>query len=55
MNVVIGVLIRHFLGAVGATGIASDDEIKQVVGAIVTLTMIGLSLYSTRKEIKAEK
>jgi len=55
MNVIIGVLIRHFLGAVGATGIASDDDLKQIVGALVTLTMIGLSLYSKRKEIKAEK
>ena len=55
MNVIIGVVIRHFLGAVGATGIASDDEVKQIAGAVVTLGMIALSLYAKRREIKAEK
>ena len=52
MNVIIGVVIRHFLGAVGATGIASDDEVKQIAGALVTLAMIALSLYAKRAEIK---
>lgn len=52
MNVIVGVLIRHFLGAVGATGVASDDELKQIVGALVTLAMIALSIYQKRHEIK---
>ena len=52
MNVIVLVLIRHFLAAVGVSGVVSDDQLKQIVGAIVTLAMIGWSIWSKRQQIK---
>jgi hypothetical protein len=52
MNVIVGVVIRHFLAAVGAAGVVSDDEVKQIVGAVVALLMVGWSLWQKREQIK---
>ena len=53
MNVIVSVLIRHFLAAVGVSGLVSDDQLKQIVGGLVTLAMVGWSIYAKRHEIKA--
>jgi hypothetical protein len=55
MNVVISVLIRHFLAAVGAAGFVSGDEVKAIAGALTTLAMIGWSLWQKREAIRAER
>lgn len=52
MNVVIAVLLRHGLAAIGMTGVVSDDEMKQVAGAVVTLLMIAWSLWAKRHQIR---
>lgn len=52
MNVVISVVIRHFLAAVGVAGFVSGDEVKQITGALVTLAMIGWSLWQKREAIR---
>ena len=54
MNVIVSVVIRHFLAAVGVSGIVSDDQLKQIVGALVTLAMVGWSLYQKRDQISAK-
>lgn len=54
MNVVVSVVLRHFLAAVGVSGVVSDDEVKQIVGAVTTLVMILWSLWSKRDEIRAQ-
>ena len=55
MNVIVSVVIRHFLAAVGVSGIVSDDQLKQIVGALVTLAMVGWSLYQKRDQITGKK
>jgi hypothetical protein len=52
MNVVIQVIVRHALSAIGFTGVVSDDEMKQIAGAVVTLLMIAWSLWSKRQQIR---
>jgi hypothetical protein len=52
MNTIVSVLIRHFLAAVGVSGVVSQDEVQQIVGAIVTLAMIAWSIWSKREQIK---
>lgn len=54
MNVVISVVVRHFLAAVGAAGFVSGDEVKQIVGALTTLAMIAWSLWQKREQIHAK-
>lgn len=54
MSVVISVVLRHFLAAVGVSGVVSDDEVKQIVGAVTTLVMVAWSLWSKRDEIRAQ-
>lgn len=55
MNVIIQVLVRHGLGAIGFSGVLSDDEAKQIAGALVTLAMIGWSLWQKRDQIRGER
>lgn len=52
MNVVISVLIRHGLAALGMTGVVSGDEVKLIAGAVTTLLMIGWSLFEKREAIR---
>lgn len=51
MNVILQVIVRHGLSAIGFSGVISDDETKQLVGAVVTIAMIAWSLFQKRDQI----
>lgn len=55
MNVVIQVVVRHALTAIGFSGVLTDDEAKQFAGALVTLAMIAWSLYQKREQIRSAR
>ena len=44
IRIVAGV-IRHILTAVGGAGLLSDDELYQIISAIVLLVGLGWSMY----------
>lgn len=54
MNVIVQVLVRHGLSAIGFSGVISDDEAKQIAGALVTLAMFAWSLYQKRDQIRGK-
>ena len=55
MNVIIQVLLRHGLSAIGFSGVLSDDEAKQIAGALVVLGMAVWSLWQKRDQIRGTK
>ena len=55
MKVLVGILVRHSLGALGASGVViSDDQITQIAGAVTTLAMIAWSIWEKRQRIADE-
>lgn len=52
MNVVIQVILRHALSAIGFSGVISDDEAKQIAGAVTVLAMAAWSIYQKREQIR---
>lgn len=50
---IIGAVIRHLLGAVGAVGWMSDGQAEQVAGALALLVSIGWSIYQKKQAAKA--
>ncbi len=49
---IIGAVVRHLLGAIGALGFVSDSEAEQLAGALALIVTIGWSVY---QKIAAEK
>jgi 2-methylcitrate dehydratase PrpD len=46
---IIGAVLRHLLGAVGAVGWMSDSDAEQVAGALALLVTIGWSIWQKRQ------
>ena len=55
MIVVLQVVIRHLLSAIGASALVSDGDMQQIAGAVMTVCAIAWSLYQKREEIKARQ
>ena len=57
MNPNIASLIRHLLTAAGgfivAKGLASADQVGELVGAVVSIAGIGWSIFNNRKNAAA--
>lgn len=58
MNPNISSLIRHLLTAAGgflvAKGLASADQVGELVGAIVSIAGVGWSIFNNRKNAAAK-
>jgi len=58
MNPNIASLIRHLLTAAGgflvAKGLASADQVGELVGAVVSIAGIGWSIFNNRKNSAAD-
>lgn len=56
MNSNLSSLIRHFLTAAGgflvAKGLASADQVAELVGAVVSIAGVGWSVYNNKKAAK---
>jgi hypothetical protein len=56
MNPNLASLIRHILTAAGgflvAKGLASADQLAELVGAVVSIAGVGWSVYNNRKAAK---
>lgn len=55
MSVILSVLVRHGLTAVGFSGVISDDEAKQIAGAVTVLLMAAWSLWQKRDQIRGAR
>ena len=57
MNANLASLIRHILTAAGgflvAKGLASADQVGELVGAIVSIAGVGWSMFNNRKNAAA--
>ena len=57
MNTNLASLIRHLLTAAGgflvAKGLASADQLAELVGAVVSIAGVGWSVYNNKKTTKA--
>jgi hypothetical protein len=57
MNPNIASLVRHILTAAGgflvAKGLASADQLAELVGAVVSIAGVGWSVYNNKKAAKA--
>jgi hypothetical protein len=57
MNPNLASLIRHILTAAGgflvAKGLASADQLAELVGAVVSIAGVGWSVYNNKKTAKA--
>jgi hypothetical protein len=57
MNPNIASLVRHILTAAGgflvAKGLASADQLAELVGAVVSIAGVSWSVYNNRKTAKA--
>lgn len=42
---IVGAVIRHMLGAVGAVGWMSDGDTEQLAGALAVVVSVGWSIY----------
>lgn len=49
MSVIVQAVVRHLVAAAGATQLVSQDQIQQIGGAIVTLLMIGWSVWDKKR------
>ena len=58
MNPNLASLIRHILTAAGgflvAKGLASADQLAELVGAVVSIAGVGWSVYNNKKAAKAD-
>jgi uncharacterized membrane protein YebE (DUF533 family) len=58
MNPNIASLVRHILTAAGgflvAKGLASADQLAELVGAVVSIAGVGWSVYNNKKAAKTE-
>lgn len=58
MNANLSSLIRHLLTAAGgflvAKGLASADQVGELVGAVVSIAGIGWSIFNNRKNAAAD-
>ena len=56
MNSNLASLLRHFLTAAGgflvAKGLASADQLAELVGAVVSIAGVGWSVYNNKKAAK---
>jgi hypothetical protein len=56
MNTNLASLIRHILTAAGgflvAKGLASADQLAELVGAVVSIAGVGWSVYNNKKATK---
>lgn len=50
---IVGAIVRHALGALGAIGVVSDTEAEQLAGAIVVVISVGWSIYEKYQARKA--
>jgi uncharacterized membrane protein YebE (DUF533 family) len=59
MNPNLASLVRHILTAAGgflvAKGLASADQLAELVGAVVSIAGVGWSVYNNKKAAKAAK
>ncbi len=57
MNSNLASLVRHILTAAGgflvAKGLASADQLAELVGAVVSIAGVGWSVYNNKKTAKA--
>jgi hypothetical protein len=57
MNPNIASLVRHILTAAGgflvAKGLASADQLAELVGAVVSIAGVGWSIFNNKKAAKA--
>jgi uncharacterized membrane protein YebE (DUF533 family) len=57
MNSNLASLVRHILTAAGgflvAKGLASADQLAELVGAVVSIAGVGWSVYNNKKAAKA--
>jgi hypothetical protein len=57
MNPNLASLVRHILTAAGgflvAKGLASADQLAELVGAVVSIAGVGWSVYNNKKTAKA--
>jgi len=57
MNPNLASLVRHILTAAGgflvAKGLASADQLAELVGAVVSIAGVGWSVYNNKKAAKA--
>jgi hypothetical protein len=57
MNPNLASLLRHILTAAGgflvAKGLASADQLAELVGAVVSIAGVGWSVYNNKKTAKA--
>jgi uncharacterized membrane protein YebE (DUF533 family) len=57
MNPNLSSLVRHILTAAGgflvAKGLASADQLAELVGAVVSIAGVGWSVYNNKKTAKA--
>ena len=58
MNPNIASLVRHILTAAGgflvAKGLASADQLAELVGAVVSIAGVGWSVYNNKKAAKTD-
>jgi len=58
MNSNLSSLLRHILTAAGgflvAKGLASADQLAELVGAVVSIAGVGWSVYNNKKAAKIE-
>lgn len=52
---VVGAILRHGLTVIGATGLASDNQIEQISGALTVLIMVGWSIFQKYQADKAKQ
>lgn len=52
---IIGAVLRHVLGAVGAMGFVSDSDAEQLAGALALIVTIGWSIYQKYAATQAQR
>lgn len=50
---IVGLILRHALGAAGAIGWVSDSEAEQLAGALALIVSIGWSIFQKYQASKA--
>lgn len=54
MNVIVLAIVRHLVAAAGATQMVNDDQMQQLAGGLVTLAMIGWSVWEKKRRADAD-
>jgi hypothetical protein len=52
---IIGAVLRHLLGAVGAIGWVSDSDANQLAGALALIVTVGWSIWQKYAATQAAK